>query len=61
MYASRIGVSLIDEYIGSFEIDTTISYTFDLFTVEFDACLILFYDFIVEESFFIISEYDFVI
>ena len=59
MYASGVGVSFVYEYIGSLEIDTSISDTFYLFTEELEPCLILFDDLVVEEGFFIISEDDF--
>ena len=59
MYTSSIGVSLVYEYVGSLEIDTSISDTFYLFTEELESRLILFDDLIVEEGFFIISEDDF--
>ncbi len=56
MDTSRVGVSFTHEYIGSFQIHTTISYAFYLFTEELQACLILLDDLIVEEGFFIFCE-----
>ena len=59
MYTSGVGVSFVYEYIGSLEIDTSISDTFYLFTEELESRFILFDDLVVEEGFFIISEDDF--
>lgn len=59
MYPSSIGMSFIDKYIGSFEIDTSISHTLDLLSVELQPCLILFDDFIIKERFFIFGKDDF--
>lgn len=49
-------VSFRDEDIGSLEVYTAISNAFYLFSEEFDPCLILLDDLVVEKRFFIVGK-----
>lgn len=58
MHTSDDWTTRCDEYIGSFQIGTTISYALDLFADESYPSFVFFDDFIVKMSLFIVGKYD---